>query len=705
MEAEDKKPSSVDVDHQIAQRQFLRYQRAYERGHEEYMAKAKQCAAFYVGDQWDEKVKATLTAEGRPALTINTILSTVNAVLGEQSTNRMDIAFKPRHLTDSDETADTLTKLFRQISDENQLDWVEGEVFADGIIEERGYFDVRMDFSENIAGEVRITAKDPKDVILDPDAKEYDPTTWSEVFTSRFMSPAEVGLLYGKDKEDKLNIIGASNTSFGPFSMIIEEDKFGEAEYAYSGDGADEDDRKTVRFVRVVERQYRKMNYARHFVDMRTGDTKPVPETWDDEKVMQFQAQFQLGIVKKLTPQIRWTVSADKVLLHDAWSPYNSYTIIPYFPYFRRGKPFGVVSNLLSPQEQLNKVSSQELHIVNTTANSGWVLEDGSLVNMTEDDLARDGAKTGLVLVHARGTNKPDKITPNQIPTGLDRIGMKAAANIREISGVNDGMLGNTSPEVSGVALEAKQARGQVQIQVALDNLARSRRFLALKVLELVQQFYTNERVYRIVDETHPEQAEQEVVINQPQADGSILNDITLGKYDVVVSTQPARDNFGDIQFAEAMNLRTAGVAIPDHVVIEYSHLTHKREIAEQVKQLTGMAPPSPEEQQLMDLQQQMAIESAQLEIQKLDAEKQELLSRARLNEAKAEHTSESHATQLEQIDKQISSKREELFLRLQLAQMTNRVKQQQMGANMLMKRADLERSEPSKTQPDKKTP
>ena len=49
-------------------------------------------------------------------------------------------------------------------------------------------------------------------------------------------------------------------------------------------------------------------------------------------------------------------------------------------------------------QEQLNKISSQELHIVNTTANSGWIVESGSLSGMTADDLEEHGAETGLVL-------------------------------------------------------------------------------------------------------------------------------------------------------------------------------------------------------------------------------------------------------------------------------------------------------------------
>ena len=132
-----------------------------------------------------------------------------------------------------------------------------------------------------------------------------------------------------------------------------------------------------------------------------------------------------------------------------------------------------MVRNLLSPQEQLNKIASQELHIVNTTANSGWMVESGSLVGMSADDLEEHGAETGLVLEYNRGSAPPVKIQPNQIPTGLDRISQKAALNIKSISGINDSMLGTDSAEVSGIAIQAKQNRGAIMIQVPLDNLRR----------------------------------------------------------------------------------------------------------------------------------------------------------------------------------------------------------------------------------------
>lgn len=70
---------------EIASAQWDRYTRARDNGHIEYIENAKRCDAFYRGDQWDENDLAQLEAEGRPALTINTVLPTINTVLGEQS--------------------------------------------------------------------------------------------------------------------------------------------------------------------------------------------------------------------------------------------------------------------------------------------------------------------------------------------------------------------------------------------------------------------------------------------------------------------------------------------------------------------------------------------------------------------------------------------------------------------------------------------
>ena len=670
---------------EIASTQYDRYVRARDNGHLEYIHMAKKCDAFYQGEQWDQTDVSMLDAEGRPALTINTILPTINTVLGEQSTRRADIQFKPRRGGD-EEVAQTLNKLYMQIADNNKLDWIEQQVFSDGLIMDgRGYFDVRMDFSDHVEGEIRITAKDPLDILIDPDAKEYDPKHWNEIFETKWMTLDEIEEMYGTKKAEELQFIAENGNSFGRDSVEYEETRYGDTESMDDYLGAstyDEDEYRNVKALRVIERQHKRITRVQCLVDPDTGDQRPVPEAWNDRKAKSFAKKYNLTLISKIQKKVRWTVTCDKVVLHDDWAPYAGFTIVPYFAYFRRGRPFGMVRNLLSPQEQLNKISSQELHIVNTTANSGWMVESVSLVGMTPDDLEEHGAETGLVIEYARGTNPPAKIQANTIPTGLDRISQKAAANIQAISGINESMLGTDSAEVSGIAIRAKQNRGAIMIQVPLDNLRKTRHYLAEKILELIQTFYTEQRIIQVTNESAPLQPREPMVINQMTPEGRIINDLTLGEYDVVVSTAPARDSFDEVQFAEALNLRQVGVAIPDDAIIEYSHLAKKGELAKRIRTTTGIEK-TPEQMEAAMMVQQMQMQEAQLELAKLEAEVQRITSEAAVNVAKAQTTQAEPDLQLAELQGKIEMKMQELQLRRELADLTNEVRtnQQQTAA------------------------
>ena len=676
---------SVEEQNDIASSQWDRYVRARDNGHLEYIYMAKKCDSYYRGEQWDESDVAALESEGRPALTINTILPTVNTVLGEQSTRRADVQFKPRRGGEA-EVAHTLTKLYMQIADNNKLDWVEQNVFSDGLIMDgRGYFDVRMDFSDHVEGEIRITAKDPLDILIDPDAKEYDPKTWNEIFETKWMTLDEIEELYGKKKAEQLRFIAENGNSFGRDSVEYEENRFGdiEADADYLGAGIPgESEYRNVKALRVIERQHRRIHRVECFVDPDTGDQRDVPEEWTEAKTKKFAKKYNLSVISKVKRKVRWTVTCDKIVLHDDWSPYSSFTIVPFFAYFRRGKPFGMVRNLLSPQEQLNKIASQELHIVNTTANSGWMVESGSLVGMTADDLEEHGAQTGLVVEYNRGSNPPQKIQPNQIPTGLDRIAQKAALNIKTISGINDSMLGTDSAEVSGIAIQAKQNRGAVMIQVPLDNLRKARHYLAEKILECIQTFYTEERIIQVTNEDDPTRPREPMVINQMTPEGRIINDLTLGEYDVVIATAPARDSFDETQFAEALNLRQVGVNIPDDAIIEYSHLARKGELAKRIRMLTGVEQ-SPEQQEMAAVQAQMAMQQLQLEIAKLEAEVRKTQSEAAVNLAKVQDVAEVNPQmRMAELQSKLSIKEQELALRRELADLTNRTRTSQSETN-----------------------
>lgn len=691
-------PEKPVVD-EVAKLNYSRYIRARDGGHTEYCKEAAKFDRFYCDDQWEEADKKKLDSEGRPALTINMIRPTINAVLGEQIARRADYKIKHKR-NGSEEIAALLTKVYMSISDDNRLDYVEQAVFADGLIQDRGFFDVRIGFNENMMGEVVITSKDPLSTIIDPDAKEYDPRTWGEMFSTGWMSLDDIGVTYGQEFVEKLNTGISNNQYFREDSVLFHEKRFGTiTEPGGDANGApvgSSPDSRTLKKVRVIDRQYYKMAVCRYFVDPETGDSKAVSESWDDARATEFAAKYGLFLHRKMERKVRWTVTADQVVLHDAWSPYSSFTIVPYFPYFRRGRPVGMVRGLISPQELLNKVSSQELHIVNTTANSGYIVEDGALSGgMTVDDLKRKGSTTGFVLQVARNRMEGvSKIQPNQIPTGLDRIGMKAQNNFRLISGVNESMLGIESPEVSGVALEQNKNSGSVQIDVPLANMNLTRSIMSEKILELIQDFYTEERILQVADPVHPDVPVEEVVINQRTAAGEILNNITLGEYSIIISNQPARDNFADSQFAELIMLRNAGVAIPDDRVIERSNLEDKFALAKEIREITGRGPLTEEQMMMQQMQQQMALQHLQLELMELEKQIGKLESETDLNKAKTAAELADINAQREALSVQAAKTREEISLRERLAVLTatNKLDATNMASRAKMNQMLLER-------------
>lgn len=669
----------------IADEQFRRYAYARDNGHLDYVRMADKCDDYFAGQQWDPIIRQRLESQGKPVLTINKVMATIAAVMGEQLRARADISFRP--LKDgTQEVADALTKVYIQITNNNKLDWVESEVAADGFITGRGFYDVRVEFDDSFLGEVRIRRLNPRNVIIDPDADEYDPDTWKEVFVTKWLSYEDVEILYGKEYADELKAKGPSEFQYGHDSV---ERYHGTFSGPHRIPDSDDSDNELRRRYRVIERQYKKLRYAWHFVDVATGDTRLVPENWDKARRERVAQNTGLALVRKLTEQIRWTVTCDTLVLFDEWSPYKHFTVVPYFPYLRNGRTIGLVENLLSPQDQLNKAASQELHIINTTANSGYKVKSGSLRNMDIEDLEERGSETGLVL-ELDNVDDIEKIQPNQVPTGLDRVTYKSDEYIKEISGVSDSVRGLDRADVAAKAIKAKQAAGTVNLAKPLDNITRTRHMLAIRVLDLVQTYYTEQRVLNIIGRDLTAKTEQ-ITVNQTTPEGQIVNDLTIGEYDVIVSDVPARDDFETTQFQEALELRQLGIAIPDDVLIENSHLSRKSEIAERIRELQGGGEATEAEQQMQALEMQLK----QLEAQEAQADIQLKASNAALNAVRARKEAEKPVDDdREQELRQLAFEREkaaaQLALEREKLEAELELKREEMQESMKMKREQM---------------
>lgn len=605
-----------------AETQFEKFSVAY-RSHKEYVKEAQIYNAFYMGDQWNEDDKKKLKAEGRPYLTINKILSIINTLMNEQIERRVDVQFKADR-DSNEESAKAMSQLAMAISQANMLDDVESEVFEDGLIMERGYFDVRMNFEQNIQGDVEISSLHPLEVIPDQQTNHYDPAKWNEVYISRWQSLEQIATFYGDDARKKVEALVGVEGSLGKESIRYESgddiETMGDSHLGETPEDLPEDEMRRIKSIRVIERQFYKLKRVFWLVDPRTGRKRELPSDTSEEIAERMGQKYGFFVMRGTQRRMYWTVTADRVLLFDDWSPYKTFTVVPYFPYFRHGKPMGVVRNLISPQEQYNKISSQELHIVNSTANSGYIVEDGALSGMTADDLEKKGAKTGVVItVHKNRKDGIEKLKPNPIPTGVLQAKESARTSMGEISSLSDAFMGGNSSEVSGVALKNKDDRGQAQTKKPTENLNRTRRLLWRKVRELVKEFYTDERVLMITDEFQPGQPATELAINTPDPEtGEVRNDVTAGDMSIHLSLKPSRESFNDHQFAQIINLRQAGVMIPDHWVVRYSDLYKKDELA---AELVAQGQPSPEMQQIQ-MQQLM------LQLKDMDATVQEKLAK-----------------------------------------------------------------------------
>jgi len=668
----------MPVDTRTTMHQWMRYQFCRDNGHADYVNKADKCNNFFIGQQWDPNDMALLTAQRRPALTINKIISTIGNVLGEQIQNRSDISYQPRSGAPED-TAVTLTKVFRQISDNNQLDWKRSDMFCDGIITSRGFMDVRLDFTDSMMGEVRIENVNPKNVLIDPDAEDYDPDTWNDVFITKWMTWQDIALLYNADDAEYLKTRGTSFFPYGYDSIERERDRFG----FYYNKGyylGPWDQAEVIRNIRVIERQYKMLDRQKHFVDLKTGDMRPVPSSWDEAKTQMVAQQYGLAVTTKLVKRIRWTVTADNVLLHDDWSPYKHFTIVPYFPYFRRGKTVGLVENLLGPQEYLNKVTSQELHVINTTANSGWIVQTGKLRNMQIEELEQRGAETGLVLeVDGSPREVIEKINPNQTPTGLDRFSYKAEEHIKSISGVSDYQTGNAREDVSAKAVQLNQSRGSLNLSKPLDGIARTDYILARNILDIVQEFYTEPRIMTILNNKVTGESEQ-LQVNTPNPEtGEVLNDLTIGEYDIIVSSTPHRETLEDSQFEQALSMREQGIQIPDEVIIENSRLNKRSDIIKKMEE----AKTSPEAQYQQTIQKM----SAELELANLKAESSRVEADAGLKQAKAQ-MEQVKAAQAVQGD---PSQAQTMQLEMEKAQQELALRREEMEMELEFKRQELQ--------------
>ncbi len=157
--------------------------------HESWAKGAKKATEYLEGKQWDADVLAQLEADGRPALTFNMIKPLVFLVLGFHRQNRTDVKYLPSNDSiGTENVSESLSLIGKSVNKQNSLQYKDAEVFLDGMVGGRGYYDYSLDFSENDLGDIKIETADSFSTYIDPDAMKYEPIEWGFTIKSRWVS-------------------------------------------------------------------------------------------------------------------------------------------------------------------------------------------------------------------------------------------------------------------------------------------------------------------------------------------------------------------------------------------------------------------------------------------------------------------------------------------------------------------------------------
>lgn len=615
------------TDYDTARVQYENYRYCYDNGHVQWLKKAEAGFRLWSGDHWDPRDKARVEGEGRPALTFNIPESLVRAMKGVQRALRHDVRFAP--VADaSAEDAKIHDALWLHTEHMNDLDSLESDVYEKGLIMGRSYYEARVCYEDSLQGHIIVRGRRSQDVVLDPGCDTYDPEQWPQVITRRYWSYSDIESTFGKEAAKELGL--RDMPGWVDYEDAFMAQQMGRLAYYQ---GVTPTDSKAVRGYLVLDRQHYVYKMKEVFVDLKTGDMSEIPENWERNRVSRvLEVTPGLGTMRHNMKTVRWDVTCESTTLHSEDSPYKRFTIVPFFPSFIDGVTMGACENWVDSANLFNKMTSQELHIINTTANSGYKVKRGSLRNMTIKQLEQRGSKTGFV-AELDNVADMEKFTPNSTPQGHDRLSFKADQIMRSLSGLPDGARGFARDDASGDKVEQDSTAKDINFAGWLGNLHRSKRMLARHCRDMWATHYSDTRVIQINRGSSLNPVQEQMTINQITPEGRVLNDPSQGQFSTVLVPAPSRTTMSESDFKLMLELRKLGISIPDSLLLELSPASNKAQI---IASVSG----GPDSTQREAQAQAAALEQQRIEQEKDVATAKKEEAAAMLNQARAEKAS-----------------------------------------------------------------
>jgi len=585
-------------------------------------------ADFYDGDQWDFADAAVLEERGQMPLVFNEVAPMVDWLIGTERRARVDWKVLPR-TEDDVEMADVKTKVLKYATDINRSAFNRSRAFADAVKVGVGWVDtgVRNDPTKDI---IYDKYEDWRNVLHDSMAVEHDLSDARYIFRSRWVDDDVAYAMY-PDRDSVLRRSVEQDREYS--SQQWGEDEFNadgytsashmsESRGSHVAGGRGNIDTEPRRRIRLIECQFRMPIKVRVVTD---GPFKgSFVEAWD-HVLMDAIGQAGGSIVDRVVMRMHVAVMTEGHLLALGPMPmrHNSFSLTPVWCY-RRGRdrmPYGVVRRVRDLQMDLNKRASKALFLLSTNQ---LLVEKGAVDDINE---AREEASQPDGVIVYKAGKKLEIHRDSEMAAGQVEMMTLDAQGIQKSVGVSNENLGRQTNASSGEAIKARQMQGSVVTTEPFDNLRFLVQTQGEKLLSLIEQWYTEEKVVRLSG--HKGQLDW-VKINQPeqQADGSVryLNDITSSMADFVVSEQDYAGTLRQVMF-DAMT-QMAGRMPPEvalrllTLAMEYSDLPNHDALADEMRKLTGERDPNkpmtPEEQQ--QIQQQMQAQAEALQMQQESA-------------------------------------------------------------------------------------
>lgn len=151
------------------------------------------------------------------------------------------------------------------------------------------------------------------------------------------------------------------------------------------------------------------------------------------------------------------------------------------------------------------------------------------------------------------------------VPQGVLQMAMHASDEIKAVTGIYDASLGARGNETSGLAINSRKKQGDLSNFHYIDNLSRTVRHAGRCLVNMIPKVYSGPRIVRVIGK---DDKVGHAKINQPgtpeltqddqgtiQAVQQVINDVTVGKYDVTVQAGPSFSTLRDESRSAMMEL------------------------------------------------------------------------------------------------------------------------------------------------------